>query len=447
MKTDLTTGKPGKQIFMFTVPMLIGNIFQHAYNLIDSIIVGQFLGKEALAAVGASFPIIFTLISLIVGVAIGSTIMISQYYGAGDLEKVKLINSTLMIFLFVASLLITFTGTYWTEFIFRLIQLPEELMEQAVVYLRTYLLGLVFFFAFHGIAAVLRGLGDSKTPLLFLSIATVLNILLDLLFIVVLGYGVEGTAIATIISQGVALFSAIIYLQWKDNIIQFKFSDLKFDKALFTQSIKLGLPPGLQNTIVSLGMMAVFSIVNTFGTSVAAAYSVASRLDALATLPAMNFANALTTFVGQNIGAKQMNRVKKGYVSTMKMTILASLIITVVFFFFSENLMMMFTKQQDVVQIGVEYLTIVSIFYFLFSAMFANHAVMRGAGDTLIPMFITLISLWVIRVPASYFLSEIYGSVGIWWALPITWFVGYILSFIYYKTGRWKKKSVVSKDA
>ncbi len=423
--------------------MIIGNIFQQAYNLVDSIIVGQYLGKEALAAVGASFPLIFLLISLIIGIASGSTIMIAQFYGAKQIEKVKLTNSTLMIFLLAASFLMTFVGVSWTEEVFRLIQLPEELIPQAVSYLEVYLYGLVFFFGYNGIAAVLRGLGDSKTPLYFLIVATILNIILDLLFIVVLDFGVEGTAYATIISQAVAFFSAVFYLQWKDNIIQFRLKDFKFDKTLYIQSLKIGLPSGLQATFVALGMTAVLGIVNGFGTDVVAAYSVAIRLDALATLPAMNFAAALSTFVGQNIGANKIERVAKGYKSTILMSSAVSIFISIIFFFFGPQLMRMFTDDANVIAIGSEYLVIVSTFYIVFSAMFSTNAIMRGAGDTMIPMFITLIALWIVRVPASYFLSNIFGEVGIWWSLPFAWTIGLIFSFTYYKTGRWKRKIII----
>ena len=423
--------------------MIIGNIFQQAYNLVDSIIVGQYLGKEALAAVGASFPIIFLLISLIIGVASGSTIMIAQFYGAKQMDKVKLTNSTLMIFLLVASFIISFFGMAWTESIFRLIQLPEELMDEAVLYLKVYLSGMVFFFGYNGIAAVLRGLGDSKTPLYFLVIATILNIILDLLFVVAWGFGVEGTAYATIISQAVALFSAIFYLQWKGSIIQFKLKDFKFDKALYVQSLRIGLPSGLQATFVALGMTTVLGIVNGFGTDVVAAYSVAIRLDALATLPAMNFAAALSTFVGQNIGAHKIDRIAKGYKSTILMSSVVSVFISVIFYFFGPQLMRMFTSDANIIAIGSEYLVIVSSFYIVFSAMFSTNAIMRGAGDTMIPMFVTLIALWVVRVPASYFLSDIFGEVGIWWSLPFAWSVGLAFSFTYYKTGRWKRKIVI----
>jgi len=425
--------------------MIIGNVFQQAYNLVDSIIVGQYLGKEALAAVGASFPLIFLLISLIIGVASGATIIISQFYGAKQIDKVKLTNSTLMIFLLIASLVMTFIGISLTEEVFRLIQLPEELIPQAVSYLEVYLLGLIFFFGYNGIAAVLRGIGDSKTPLYFLIIATILNIFLDLLFIVVLNFGVEGTAYATIISQAIALFSAVIYLQWKNSIIQFKWKEFKFDKELYFQSLKIGLPSGLQAIFVSLGMTAVLGIVNGFGTDVVAAYSVAIRLDALATLPAMNFAAALSTFVGQNIGADKMDRVAKGYKSTILMSSSVSVFISIAFFFFGPQFMSFFTNDANVIAIGSQYLLIVSSFYIIFSTMFSTNAVMRGAGDTIMPMFTTLIALWIVRVPASYFLSDIFGPVGIWWSLPLAWSVGLVFSFTYYKTNRWKRIKVINK--
>jgi putative MATE family efflux protein len=274
-------------------------------------------------------------------------------------------------------------------------------------------------------------------------IATILNVFLDLFFVVVLEYGVEGTAIATIISQAVALFSAIFYLKWKDNIIQFKLSDLKFDKKLYVQSVKIGLPSGIQSTTVALGMTAVLGIVNGFGTDVVAAYSVAGRLDAIAILPAMNFSIALSTFVGQNIGAGKMERVQKGFKSTVIMSSIVAISISIIFYFFGHLLMGMFTNDPNVIAIGTEYLIIVSSFYILFSIMFNSNAVMRGAGDTMIPMFITIIALWLIRVPASYFLSNIFGEVGIWWALPFTWAVGLTLSYSYYRTNRWKRKVVI----
>jgi len=446
MANDLTQGTVWKQILRFALPMLIGNVFQQLYNLTDSVIVGNFLGKRALAAVGASFPIIFLLISLIIGIAMGATIMVSQFYGAQQRKKILLTNSTLMIFLLVSAIVISIIGIYFVQDIFLLMNLPSDLLPQAVAYLRVYLLGLIFFFGYNGVSAILRGLGDSKTPLYFLIISTVLNIILDLFFVIVLKWGVEGTAVATIISQATAFLFAIVYLRKKGDILEFSFGRFKFNTNIFKQMLKIGIPSGLQATLVSLGMMAILTIVNGFGTDVVAAYSAAFRIDALATLPAMNFAAALSTFVGQNLGASMMERIKKGYHATLLMSSSFSIMVTVLIYFFGSNLMGIFTKDANVIRIGVEYLVIVSSFYVVFSAMFSTNAIMRGAGDTLITLFLSLISLWIIRVPTAYFLSQHIGEKGIWWSWPAGVSVGLIFSYSYYKTGRWKKKVLIKQN-
>jgi len=443
---DLTVGNERSLILRFAMPMLLGNVFQQLYNVVDSIIVGNFIGKEALAAVGASFPIIFTLISFVIGIASGSTIVIAQYFGAKDIKSVKRAIDTLYIFMFFASLLVSLVGIIFSEEIFRLISIPEDVLPQAKLYLNIYLGGMVVFFGFNGTSAILRGLGDSKTPLYFLIISTITNICFDLLFIVVFKWGIAGAAWATIISQGGAFLTAIIYLNKNHKIIHFSIKDLKFDRAIFSQSLKIGLPTGFQHTFVALGMMALFGIVNTFGTDVAAAYSVAGRIDSLAALPAMNFAAALSIFVGQNLGANKSERVKKGFFATFIMTSIITLIVTVVVVLFGNNLMRLFTSDPEVIRIGSEYLVIVSSFYILLTTMFITSGVMRGAGDTLIPMFITLLSLWLIRIPVAYFLSQRIGEKGIWWSIPIAFFIGMLFSLIYYLTGRWKKKVIIKHD-
>ena len=440
---DLTTGKEGGLIFRFAVPMLIGNVFQQMYNIVDSLVVGNFLGKDALAAVGASFPVIFALISLIIGIATGATIIIAQYFGAKDYEKVKRAIDTMYIFTFIASVIVSAAGIYYTEEIFRLLQLPEELLPEAKRYLTVYMAGMVVFFGFNGTSAVLRGLGDSKTPLYFLIISSIINIILDLLFILVFGWGVTGVALATVIAQGGAFVSAIIYLNRTHKIIHFSFTGWVFDRDIFIKSVRIGLPSGLQHTFVALGMMALMGIVNTFGTNVIAAYSVAQRIDSLAAMFAMNFGMALTTFTGQNIGAGKFDRVKNGLRSTFMMGGLISLGVTVIVLFFGNRLMGFFTPDILVIDYGTKYLNIVSPFYITFTAMFIIGGVMRGAGDTIIPMFITLFSLWIVRIPLALILSGSMGETGIWWAIPIGWLSGMILSYIYYVTGNWKSKAVV----
>lgn len=440
---DLSVGKESKMIWQFATPMLLGNVFQQLYNIVDSLIIGNYLGKEALAAVGASFPIIFTLISLVIGFGSGATIIIAQYFGAKKLDKVRRTIDTLYVFLFFASIVLTVVGIFLSSRIFALIQLPAEIIPYASLYLNIYFSGLIFFFGFNGTAAILRGLGDSKTPLYFLIIATLANIVLDLLFIIVFKWGIAGVAIATVISQGGAFITAILYLNKTHKIVRLAISKLVFDREIFRQSVRIGLPSGMQQTFVSLGLLAIVWIVNLFGTDVIAAYTVAMRIDSMAALPAMNFAAALSTFVGQNLGANKPERVRAGLLATLKMTTLISVVMTAVAILFSSRLIAAFTSDPEVIRIGAEYLIIVSSFYILFSTMFVINGVLRGAGDTLIPMFITLLSLWVFRIPFSYYLSQQIGETGIWWGSPIGWFFGLSLAYLYYLSGRWKKKAVV----
>ena len=440
---DLTEGSPGRLILRFATPMLIGNVFQQFYNIADSIIVGRFLGKEALAAVGASFPIIFLLVSFVIGITMGSTIIIAQYFGAKDIPNVKRSIDTLYIVLFFTSILVGASGIIFSGTIFNLMNLPADVLPQARIYLSVYLTGSIFFFGYNGISAILRGLGDSKTPLYFLIIATIMNVLLALLFVVVFKWGVAGAAFATVISQGGAFITGIIYLNRTHPIINLSWRKLHFDHEIFNKSLKIGLPSGIQQTFVALGMMALMRVVNNFGTNTLAAYTAAGRIDSLAALPAMNFGAALSTFVGQNLGAHKPERVKEGLKSTFIMASVLAIATTLLVIVFKRSLMGLFTDDPLVIDIGVTYLVIISSFYIFFSSMFVIGGVMRGAGATLIPMFITLFSLWIIRIPLAYILSSKIGVTGIWWAIPIAWFLGAVLSYIYYLQGNWKKKVVV----
>jgi putative MATE family efflux protein len=442
---DLTTGRVGKLIFQFAVPMLLGNVFQQLYSIIDSIIVGKYIGKEALAAVGASFPIIFIIIALTIGIATGFTIVVAQYFGAHDFDKIKKTIDTMFIFVFVSSAFLTVLGIMLSENIFHLIGLPSNILPLAKTYLNIYLSGLIVFFGFNGASSILRGLGDSKTPLYFLICSTVLNIILVILFVRVFHWGVAGSAVATVIAQALTFAGSIIYLNKYHDILHFSLKGLHFDREIFVTSLKIGLPSGMQQTFVALGMMALFSIVNKFGTNVIAAYSAAYRIDSLASMPAMNFSMALSGFVGQNMGAGHVNRVKSGLRATLLMSSVMSVAVSIVVILFGNLLMSMFTNDPEVVRIGHGYLIIVGCFYLFFSSMFVFNGVLRGAGDTFIPMFITLCSLWLIRIPLAYFLSRSMAEKGIWTAIPIAWFIGMALTYGYYMTGRWQKKVIVKK--
>jgi putative MATE family efflux protein len=440
---DLTQGPEGKQILIFAVPMLLGNVFQQLYYIVDTLIIGHYLGTEALASAGASFPVIFVLISLMIGITTGINVVISQYFGNKNFSKVKRAIDTAFIFLFISSIGLSLLGLIFSRQIFWLIGLPEELVEDAVTYFNIYVAGLIFMSGYNGTSAVLRGMGDSRTPLYFLIISTILNIGFDLLFVAVFKWGIGGISFATVLAQAIAFSLSVIYLNRYHPLIQFSFKGLSFDKEVFRQSLRIGVPTGLQHTFVSLGMAALMTIVNMFGTPTIAAYSIAWRIDSFATLPAMNFGMALSTFVGQNIGANKIERVRKGLIATLTMTSLYSLMVTLVAWFWGKTIMGFFTDDQQVIEIGYDYLVIVSSFYIVFGAMFIMHGTLRGAGDTIVPMFITLFSLWVLRVPLSYFLSQKIGETGIWWGIPIAWVFGFLASFIYYKTGKWKLKAVV----
>ena len=347
--------------------------------------------------------------------------------------------------MFFASILVTVIGILFSKPIFQLIQLPGDILPYAIDYFKIYMLGSIFFFAFNSISAILRGMGDSKTPLYFLIISTILNIALDLLFVLAFKWGVKGVAWATVLSQAIAFIIAIIYLNRTHEVINLTWRRLQFDRAILNKSLSIGFPVGFQHAFVALSMLAMYWLVNRFGTNATAAYSVVFRIDSFASMPAMNFAMALASFVGQNIGAQKPERVRQGLISTFYMTAVIAVAISLVCIFFGGPLIRLFTQDIHVIEIGKGYLLIVSGFYVVFSTMFIVGGVMRGAGDTMVPMIITFFALWIVRIPAGYFLSEEIGYDGIWWAIPIAWAVGLGLSFLYYSTGRWKRKAVIRK--
>ena len=317
-------------------------------------------------------------------------------------------------------------------------------MPQAVTYLNIMFAGTVLSFGYNAVSAVLRALGDSRTPLYFLAVAVAANVGLDLWFVIGFGWGVAGAAWATIISQGIAFAAGLVYMQRsRHEILHIHLRRMPFDRAIFAQSMRIGLPSGGQQTLVAAGFMALARIVNGFGTDAMAAYTAAGRLDQFAGMPAMNFSMALTTFVGQNLGAGKPERVRRGYRATLLMSGAFALGATLLMVFAKEPLIRIFNTDPAVVAIGSRYLLIVGSFYVLFSTMFVNGAVPRGAGDTMIPFLITVITLWIIRVPLSAFLSTRFGTDGIWWGIPAAWAMGSALSTAYYLSGRWRRKVVV----
>jgi len=440
---DLTTGPEGKLILHFAVPMLIGNVFQQSYSIVDSVIVGRAIGKSALAAVGASFPILFLLIALSIGVTMGFSILISQYYGAKHMQKVQRAIDTSLVFVFFASLAITAAGLGLSRPALVMLKTPAELLDQGTIFLQIMFGGMLFLFGFATISAILRGLGDSKTPLYFLMVSTVLNIILVAFFVLVCHWGIAGSAWATVIAQAVACVLGVVHLNRSHKVVKPRWNGLVFDWDIFKKGLAIGLPTGVQQVLVATGMMALARLVNAFGTDAIAAFTAAGRLDAFAVMPAMNLSAAVSTFTGQNLGAGKLGRVKHGLRAALLISGAFSAATTFSVVLFGRPLVALFNADPNVVAIGARYLLIVGGFYVVFSSMFVLTGVLRGAGDTMIPMFITILSLWLIRIPISTWLASRIGTDGIWWGVPIAWGVGLVLSAGYYATGRWKTKGAV----
>lgn len=438
--TDLTEGKVWKVIVRFALPLLVGNLLQQFYNITDSIIVGQFLGKEALAAVSASFFIYYFIISLVIGVGSGTTVVISQLFGAKQYQKVQLAFSSFFIFMLVGGIILSIAGIIFAEPVFRLTNTPEEVIPQAVAYFRIYIGGTFLFVTFNSIISILRGVGESVRPMLFILITTVLNIAFDLLFILVFKWGIEGAARATVVSQGIGMCIALAYVNNTHPLLSIKKQDMLFDWKLFKESLKIGLPTSVQQCAIALGLIALLEIVNSFGTNTLTAYGAAGKIDTIITQAILTLSGALAAFCGQNIGAGRLDRVKKGVQFTMYTNIALGLLTFAAVYLFGNEMMRIFTKDIDVVAIGKEYLLIIGGFFIVHGALNVYNGALRGAGDTLFPMITSLVCLWLIRIPLAYYLSSWLGRNGIWWAIGISITIGLIVTFVYYKIGFWKRR-------
>ena len=441
---DLTQGTPWKKILYFTIPLLIGNVFQQLYNVVDTIIVGHYVGESALAAVGLAFPILFFLISMFMGLGVGATVLIAQFFGAKDFEHLKRVTTTTYIFLFWGAIAMTIIGLLTCSGVLKLMNTPTDVFDQAKAYLNISYLGTIGVFGYNSICAILRGIGDSKSPLYFLIVATIVNIILDLLFVAVFRWGVAGAAWATIIAQFVSFIISALYLNRHYPLIRINFKELIFDKKLFKEIVRIGIPAAIQQMLVSLGLIAVQRLVNSYGTNTMAGFTAASRIDSFAMMPIMNIGSAISTFTGQNIGAGKIDRIKKGTVSGNIMTIIYCALALVIILLFGRILLRIFNDNPEVVNAGLSYLHIVSPFYCTVGIMFVFTSVMRGAGDAIRPLIVSLGAMWFFRVPIAYLLSGLFHTPdGIWWAFPIGWTIGLLMSLIFYYRGKWKQHAIV----
>lgn len=439
---DLTKGPEWKVLLNFSLPLLFANLLQQLYLIIDSIIVGQFIGVEALAAISACYFVYYFIISLMIGIGSGITIVVAQYFGAKRFEEVQLAATSFIIFILFAGILLSIGGIYFSESIFRIIQTPEDVIPLAVEYFHIYIGGSFIFLIFNSLISILRGIGDAVRPLVFVFLSTLINGILCFIFVVFGKWGVQGAAWATVIAQLLGVIVAIFYTNLKHPIISFKWNRLKFNTKIFMQGVRIGLPTSIQQSAIALGMIALLGVVNTFGTATLTAYGAAGKIDTFVFQPILALCSALTAFTGQNIGAKRFDRIKQGLRCSLFMSAVISIFAAIGIFFFGDEIMMLFTNDREVISIGKGYLTIVCSFYIVHGLMNTYNGVLKGSGDSFFPMVVSLISLWLIRIPFSYIFGNLWGVSGVWWSIVLGWILGFIATYIYYKKNNWKKKAV-----
>lgn len=444
----MTSGRPSGLILRFALPLLVGNFLQQMYNAVDSIVVGNFVGKEALAAVGSTAILTFLLFSLFMGLALGFTILVSQFLGAGDRCRIKRATDTAYLVVFVGSLLVTVAGLLAVNPLLVLMNTPVgPTRDMSRSYLSIIFLGTIFNFGYTLNAGVLQGLGDAVSSLVFLAVATVTNILLDLLFVAVLRWGVAGAAWATIISQGLSFFLGAVFIVRKLKLTTLRPRDLRFDRGILSASVRIGLPAGFQNMLFSLGTMAIQRLINSYGPAFMAGFGSSDRIASIAFLPIASFSSAVTTFVGQNIGAGKLERVRAGVRATIVMSLIVCVVLSVAIVATAPFLVSLFTKDGEVIQVGSEVLYRLMPSYPLLVLLFTINAALRGAGESFWPFVAAMVSFLFVRVPAAYLLDRWFGRAEIGWCYGAGWVVGVVIALWYYESGRWKLRAQARRDS
>ena len=436
MNRDLTKGNVTKSMLLFAGPMIMGNLLQQLYNVADTFIVGKYIGPGALAAVGSSFTLMTFLTSIVLGLCMGSGVVFSMVFGAGKVEKLK--SSFLMSFLFIGlvTIILNISVLIFITPLLRILQIPTEILTETQSYLQVIFYGILFTFFYNYFASLLRSIGNSFIPLVFLALSALLNIVLDLLFIITFDMGVAGAAWATIIAQGVSAVCVTIYCYLKLPIIRLRRSDLRLDFAVLREISQYSVLTCVQQSIMNFGILMIQGLVNSFGVAVMAAFSAAVKIDSFAYMPVQDFGNAFSTFIAQNHGARKKERIQKGVRSAIKVTLIFCIIISFGVSIFARQLMSIFIKPEEVeiISIGVTYLRIEGAFYCGIGCLFLLYGFYRGIGKPGVSVILTMVSLGT-RVILAYLLASIpvVGLVGIWWAIPIGWILADFIGFLYYR--------------
>jgi len=437
-----------KQILVFSVPLLIGNLLQNLFQVADTIIVGRFIGGTALAAVGSSMAIIQFLVAVLIGLATGASIVISQFFGAKKEEELKKTVSTSMIAMAGLAVILTILGVFGAGPMLRLLGVEDIIFYDARTYLRVLMAGIVFPIYLNVYMAYMRALGDSRSPLVILAISAVLNVVFTIMFIVVFDWGMIGVGMATLVAQALGTGACILMANWKIPQLRLGLRDIKFDKKIFKLILTYGVPASIQLSITSLASLTIMRLVNSLGAVATAGFSAGLRIENFAMMPLMNINMAIATFVGQNIGAGNEARAKQGLMSGMKLMLGIGISTSAILLIFSPELMRLFVAPDDINALGIIregalYLSIISMFYVLFGIFFAFNGFFRGVGDQVIVMILTITSLSIRALLAHVFvLSFGWGLESVAWSIPIGWALCGAYAYFHYKTDRWKGKAV-----
>ncbi|MBF0544145.1 MAG: MATE family efflux transporter [Candidatus Riflebacteria bacterium] len=445
--TDLTTGSIWRHLIVFSVPMLVGSLMQTAYSVINAIWVGNGLGAESMAAIAVSFPLIFLLVAVVNGLSMGSSVLVSQHYGAKNLDKVtEVINNAFVIGLLISGISMV-VGYYGAEPILKLNGTPTEVLPIAASYMRYFVGTFPSMFGIFMLAACLRGTGDSKTPLYFqaggLLVACILDPVLMFGWLGAPKMGLNGAALATILAQTGGFLGLLYYLHRKRHLARPRLRGFRLDRGTIWLILVIGVPSTLQQALVSVGMVLIIGLVNGFGKDAVAAYGAAMRIDQIAFMPAMTIGMAISTVAGQNIGAGLFDRVKRTFWVGVALGVISTLPATLLALVVPEVILRLFLQEPEVLNIGCHYLHIMGLGYLIFSIMFVSNGVINGAGKTFVTTLVSLIALWGIRIPLATYLSKTSLHIeGIWYSIVFSSFIGMSISLLYFASGRWRVKLV-----
>lgn len=434
----MTEGVIWKEILLFSIPLLLGNLFQQLYDAVDSVVVGNYIGAQALAAVGSSAPVINLLVSFFMGLAVGAGVIISRYFGARKKEELHIAVHTSLALTFAAGLVMTLIGVLISPYVLQWVGTPSDVMESSVLYLRIYFLGILSVMVYNMGSGILRAVGDSRNPLYFLIVSSVTNIILDMLFVIVFHMGIAGVGWATLIAQTISAVLTMLLLMRTKEEYQVKLKHIRFHKHMLYEIVRLGLPSGLQNAIVSFSNVIVQSNINAFGSLAMAGCGSYTKIDGFAILPVMSYSMALTTFTGQNMGAKKYDRVKQGAKTGILMSVITIVCISALLLMLGPNVLAIFSSDPTVINYGLYMMHVLAPGYIFLAISHAFNGIIRGAGITTVPM-IVMVTCWCgLRMAWILTSVPLFHDIGVvFMGWPLTWIASALWLFLYYRKGKW----------